>query len=76
LAIVVVQIAGSGRVEQAAKMVEAVAIMPADGGIEHDGDFASEVFVADFGDQRFTLPQRFDDGPELFAVLVLAVHTF
>ena len=65
---VVVQVAGRGRVEQDAEMVEAMAVMAADGGVEGHRHLAGVSFIADFSEQRFPLPQSFDDRLDQFTI--------
>src|SRR6266567_3504872 len=62
LTMVVVQVAVHRRVEQAAKVVEAMPIMPANGSVESDGHSSRVSLVADFCQQRLALLQGFADG--------------
>ena len=59
---VVVQVAVHRRVEQAAKVVETMPVVPANGSVEGDGHFSRVSLVADFCQQRLALLQSFNDG--------------
>ena len=75
---IVVQLAGLRRFEQGAEMIQAVAVVTADGGVESNRHLAGVVRVADFREQGLALPHDFYDGLYQFAIFVggFCVHAF
>src|SRR5277367_4168261 len=69
-AMVVVQIACGRRFKQSVEMIKAMAVMPADGGVEGDGHLARVTFVGNFCEENFALPQGFYDRFDQFTFCV------
>jgi len=55
-------------------MVKTVTVVPTDGGIESNGDFAGVAIVTDLREQHFTLTQCFNNRLEQLAVFGLRIH--
>ena len=63
---IVVQIAIHRRIQQRAEVIETMPVMPADGGIECDGQLARVVHIAELRQQCLALRERFDGGLDEF----------